>query len=451
MQCEGSDRPRPIWRSLGFAFFLLLALSSTSAGVFIADLFSDSAAGMAPSVQTLPVAELSTEAYGPLAAAPDFVVIEGKIEKGSSLGASLAAQGVAADAVHTISTAMRPLFDLRRARAGQEYRLIQHKNGSVVDFRYEVSALKSVHLFQDGEHIVAEEEEPELVRRTSRVAGVVSSSVYAALRNLGESPELGYGFTDVFAWDVDFARLAQPGDQFNILYQRIYRIDESGQEVYVGPGQILAATYEGASGRHSAVYYEVNGQGGYYRLDGTSVRRQFLSAPLRYSRISSNYTNARHHPILKVTRPHHGIDYAAPEGTPIWAVADGTVVFKGWSNGYGQLVKVRHVNGYISYYAHMSRFASGLQVGQRVEQKEVIGYVGSTGLATGPHICFRIQKDGHYVNPSSLKTSAGEPVPAKSMTEFKAHRDALLAELKADSLQGEQLATQGASPVVETF
>lgn len=451
MHCEDFDQRRPTRRGVRFAFSLFLVLGATSVGVFIADFRRDTSADQ-PTVQTLPLSAESTEPYGPETASPDFVVIEGKIEKGSSLGAALAAQGVSADAIHTISTTLRPLFDLRRSRAGQVYRLIQRRDGAVVDFRYEISAMKAIHLFQDGNRIAAEEEEPELVRRTARIAGVVSSSVYASLRNLGESPELGHSFTDMFAWDIDFARLAQPGDQFSILYQRIYRIDEAGQEVYVGPGQILAATYEGASGRHSAVYYEANGKGGYYRLDGTSVRRQFLSAPLRYSRISSAYTNARHHPILKVTRPHHGIDYAAPEGTPLWSVADGTVVFKGWSNGYGNLIKVRHSNGYISYYSHMSRFASGLKMGQRVRQQEVIGYVGSTGLATGPHTCFRIEKDGHYVNPSLLKTTSGEPIPAKSMAEFKAHRDALLAELQTDTVRNRtQLVSKGSAPVVETF
>lgn len=451
MHCEDSCQQRPIRRGFGFVFLFFLVLSVVSIGVFIADLRRDTSADQQV-VQTLPLTEVSSEPYGPEATTPDFVVIEGNIEKGSSLGAALAAQGVSADAIHTISTTMRPLFDLRRARAGQVYRLIQHRDGSVVDFRYEISAMKAIHLFQDGDRIAAEEEEPELVRRTARVAGTVNSSVYASLRNLGESPELGHSFTDMFAWDIDFARLAQPGDQFNILYQRIYRIDGAGQEVYVGPGQILAATYEGASGRHAAVYFETNGKGGYYRLDGTSVRRQFLSAPLRYSRISSAYTNSRHHPILKVTRPHHGIDYAAPEGTPLWSVADGTVVFKGWSNGYGNLVKVRHSNGYISYYSHMSRFASGLKLGQHVRQQEVIGYVGSTGLATGPHTCFRIEKDGRYVNPSLLKTTSGEPVAAKSMSEFKAHRDALLAELQTDSVRNHtQRVTKGSAPVVETF
>ena len=202
--------------------------------------------------------------------------------------------------------------------------------------------------------------------------------------------------------------------------------------MYVRPGRILAAHYEGRAGKHTAIYFESEeGRGGYYRPDGSSVRRSFLVAPLRYDRISSSFTSARRHPILKVLRPHHGIDYAAPSGTPLWSVADGKVIYRGWAGGFGNLVKVRHDGGYISYYAHLSRFAKGLKVGQRVSQKQVVGYVGKTGLATGPHVCFRIAKDGRYVDPARLRTPSVAPVAAELRPLFHASRDILLAELAA--------------------
>jgi murein DD-endopeptidase MepM/ murein hydrolase activator NlpD len=206
-------------------------------------------------------------------------------------------------------------------------------------------------------------------------------------------------------------------------------------ESYLRPGRILAAQYNGAAGSHSAVYFESQpGQGGYYRPDGSSVQRQFLQAPVRYARISSRYSAARHHPILRITRPHQGIDYAAPAGTPIWAVADGRVIYRGHAGGFGNLLKIRHARGYVTYYGHLSRFAAGLEVGQRVRQKQVVGYVGSTGLSTGPHVCFRIAQDGRYFNPAKLRTPAGEPVAAQRRTEFLASRDALLARLDAAPL-----------------
>ncbi len=303
------NRSNPIQRSFGFAFFLVVALSSTSAGVLLADLDR-----VAEEEQAVAVADLTP--FGPPAPQLDFTVTSGKIQAGGSLNSSLRGQGISATVVHEISRSMRPVFDFRRARSGHEYRLIQRGDGSIVDFRYMTSVLEAFHLFREGDRFVAEREEPELVSRTTRVAGIVNSSLYSALRNLGERPELGQRFTDVFAWDVDFSRSVQQGDKFNILYERLYRLDEEGQELYVGPGKIFAATYEGASGRHTAVHFEQeDGSSGYYRPDGTSVEREFLVAPLSYSRITSRFTNARRHPILKITRPHHGIDYAAPTGT----------------------------------------------------------------------------------------------------------------------------------------
>jgi murein DD-endopeptidase MepM/ murein hydrolase activator NlpD len=255
------------------------------------------------------------------------------------------------------------------------------------------------------------------------------------VKALGESPQLASDFADIFAWDIDFTRSVRPGDGFRILYERLYFVDENGHESYLRPGRILAANYDGAAGSHSAVYFENQpGQGGYYHPDGSSVQRQFLQAPLRYARISSRYSAARHHPILRITRPHQGIDYAAPSGTPIWSVADGRVIYKGYAGGFGNLVKIRHSRGYVSYYGHLSRFGAGLKVGQRVRQKQVIGYVGSTGLSTGPHVCFRIAQDGRYFDPAKLHTPAGDPVLAQRRPEFLASRDELLARLDTGTL-----------------
>src|SRR5690606_33322253 len=235
----------------------------------------------------------------------------------------------------------------------------------------------------------------EVLRQQARLSGVVSTTLYDAVQDLGESPELASDFASIFAWDLDFAKSVRAGDAFHLLYERTYVRREGGGLRYVGPGRILAARYEGAAGTLEAVYYETEpGQGDYYRPNGESVRQHFLAAPLRYTRISSSFTQARFHPILRVTRPHPAIDYAAPVGTPVWAVASGRVSHVGRAGGFGRLVKIKHANGYESYYAHLSSYARGLRVGDRVSQKQVIGYVGQSGLATGPHLCFRIQKDG---------------------------------------------------------
>jgi len=305
------------------------------------------------------------------------LVTEGRIESGATLSRALKSSGVSPEVVHLIAQTLSPLFDFRHARPGHVYRLAQDETGAVVDFRYRTSTTSGYWMFRDGDGFAVRREEIELIPRTTRLAGVVVSTLYKAVVDLGESGQLARDFADVFAWDIDFQRSVQPGDEFQILYERLYRVQEGVGEEYVRPGRILAARYDGTAGRHLAVYFEPEeGRGGYYRPDGDSVQGQFLMAPLRHARISSSYSSARRHPILNVTRPHHGIDYAAPMGTPVWAVADGEVIYRSSAGGFGNLVKIRHDSGYVSYYAHLSRFAKGLKVGQKVGQKQLIGYVG---------------------------------------------------------------------------
>ncbi len=362
-------------------------------------------------------------------------VTRGAILSGQTLVSSLRKRGVEGNIVGLITREMAPHFDFRRAQPGHTYRLARDDSGQLLEFRYRTSAVDSYKLSREGGQYVVRREKAVLEPRPARIAGVVNSNLYQAVKELGESTDLAADFADIFAWDVDFSRSVQPGDEFRIVYERLYRTDDEGTPVYVRPGRILAAYYSGTSGAHTAVYYEkAEGHGGYYRPDGTSVQRQFLVAPLRYARISSSFSSARLHPILKVTRPHHGIDYAAPTGTPIWAVADGKVIYRGRAGGFGNLVKIRHANGYVSYYAHLSRFVSRLRVGQTVRQKQLIGYVGQTGLATGPHVCFRITQDGRYVNPAALGGPGGEPVPPEARYGFYQIRDALLADLGSGSL-----------------
>ena len=359
-----------------------------------------------------------------------IVVTKGKLEAGQSLGAELSKRGVPASVVHLITREIRPYFDFRHSRPGHRYRLALDSDSNVVDFRYSTSLEESIYLFWNGASYEVREEYAELTPRVVTLAGIVETSLYEAIRALGEDPQLADDFAEVFAWDIDFTRNVKMGDTFRVLYERLYLTDDDGNEVYIRPGRILAARYQGSVGDHSAVYFEPEaGDGSYYRPDGTSVERAFLVAPLRYSRISSTFTNARLHPILKVTRRHPGIDYAAAEGTPLWSVAEGTVIFRGWAGASGNLVKVRHANGYVSHYAHLSRFAAGVTVGQHVSQKEVIGYVGHTGLATGSHVCFRVTKNGRYVNPMAIRSPSAKPVDGDRTAEFARTRDQLLAAL----------------------
>jgi murein DD-endopeptidase MepM/ murein hydrolase activator NlpD len=360
---------------------------------------------------------------------PTTVLTEGELEPGDSLASALRRSNVPASAVHVVTREASKVYNFRRAQPGHSFVLTQDLEGRVLDFRYRQSATESIHVFLDADDYLARHERAKLTPRISRVAGVVSSSLYGAIVELGEEPQLANDFTDVFAWDVDFSRTTRPGDEFKVLYERLYYTDDDGTQVYSGPGRILAARYGGAVGEHTAIYFEQKeGRGSYYRPDGTSVERQFLMAPLRYTRITSGFTQARRHPILKITRPHHGIDYAAGHGSPVWSVANGEVIYRGWAGGFGNLVKVRHDDGYVSYYSHLSRFDK-IKVGDRIEQKQVVGYVGQTGLATGPHVCFRIAKNGSYVNPARILSPPADPVSDSSRAAFDATRDMLLAQL----------------------
>ena len=371
---------------------------------------------------------------------PSLRVFEGRLARGQTLAQALGGDGVSGELVHGIQRAMRGVYDFRRARPGQTYRLELDPEGELVSFHYTTSDIESYWVLRDGENLVSRREEPPTRTEEARIAGVVSTNLHDAVVGLGESAQLAADLADIFAWDIDFSRSLRSGDEFRVLYERIYKEARTGREVYVGPGRILAARYIGTSGDHAAVYFDSGEgrRGGYYRPDGSSVERNFLMAPVRHSRIASAFSNSRFHPILGIWRPHHGIDYAAPEGTPIWAVADGTVIYRGRAGGFGNLVKIRHADGFVSYYGHLSRFAGGITEGQRVSQKQVIGFVGHTGLATGPHVCFRMSKDGRFVDPARLRLPGGSPVAASQRGTFCSSRDALLARL------------DGNAPLVET-
>lgn len=362
--------------------------------------------------------------------------IEGRLERNQTLASALRRVGLGDSKIFEIAREMRGVLDLRRARPGDRFVLRLDAAGEVQAFEYTTVGHDRYVVTRQGDRFVTQREGGDYIRRTARIAGVVRSNLYDAVEALGEQPSLARDFADVFQYDVDFARGIRPGDEFQILYERLFRVDAKGQEKYLRPGRIHAAQFKGASGTHTAVYYESSEtrRGGYYRPDGSAMEKSFLIAPLRYERVTSGYSHARFHPILRYTRPHLGIDYAAPAGTPLWAVGDGKVIFAGRQSGFGNLVKIEHAGGYVSYYSHLSRLAPGLRVGQMVRQKQVIAFVGSTGLATGPHVCFRISKDGQYVNPAKLQGSALFTASVGGRRDFREARDTLLAGLRSRDL-----------------
>jgi murein DD-endopeptidase MepM/ murein hydrolase activator NlpD len=451
----GTDRPSKPLRALGAATWVSLALAAAFGAVAAWQLGSSRADGFssaalvpislpAEPAQTLaaPRVEAAVAAAAAVSAtvAPPAIEVrvftEGELRRGETLASALDRQGLSAQLVHEIATVLRPVFDFRYARAGDRYRLAQDEHGRVLDFEYRRSEWERYTLHRDGEGLVPERIEPAVEVEQARIAGAIATNLYDAVDALGESGELAHDFAEIFAWDVDFSRSVRPGDEFHILYERRYLKSEKGEQRYVGAGRILAARYSPVIGEeHSAIYYEQGTRrGGYYRADGSAVERQFLQAPLTYRRISSTYSTSRVHPITGRRRPHLGIDYAAASGTPVWAVANGRVTFRGWLGGLGKTVKIRHENGFESWYGHLSRFPN-LSLGQHVRQKQVVGYVGSTGLSTGPHLHFLLKRNGQLVNPSRMHAAAAAPIPEERMKQFAEARDGLLQALDARALR----------------
>ncbi len=272
--------------------------------------------------------------------------------------------------------------------------------------------------------VTAELKKRPITERLVVKGGAISGSLFGTVAAWGEKDELASALAEVFAWQVDFHRDLQPEDRIRVLFVR----QESEGEL-LGYGPILAATLWNKGKEYKAFRYTHQGRAGYYDEFGHPLRRQFLRSPLPYSRVTSGFSFSRSHPILGRKLPHFGVDYAAPEGTPVRVTADGVVTFAGWKGGGGKTVEVSHAGGFTTAYLHLSRFAPGLAVGRRVTQGEVIGYVGSTGLATGPHLDYRVTQNGRHLNPARIGGDPGPPLSGKALEAFRAVKGELEAAL----------------------
>jgi murein DD-endopeptidase MepM/ murein hydrolase activator NlpD len=278
------------------------------------------------------------------------------------------------------------------------------------------------------------------------VTGQVEDSLSEAVERAGAPSSLTYRLADVLRYDLDFNRDLKTGDRFEVLYEEIQTAGR-GRSL----GDVLAVTYDNQGKRHEA--YRFGGSDGYYDAEGKPLEKMFLRSPLPFTRITSRFSKSRFHPVLKIHRPHYGVDYGAPTGTPVKVTAGGTVTFVGWERGGGKVVKVRHTGGYVSAYLHLSGYAKGLRVGSRVSQGQLIGYVGSTGLSTGPHLDYRVQKNGQWIDPLSLNTVKAEAMTVAEVGRFRSWRDLLRSSLAKGQVPAElttgmvQALDTGASPL----
>ena len=263
-------------------------------------------------------------------------------------------------------------------------------------------------------------------RRLMYGSGVIEDSLFGAAQKAGIDDQVIMALAEVFAWQIDFAKDLRPGDRFSVVYEEIYL-----DGMKVDNGRILAAHVSNRGKSYDAVLFTgPHGGQGYYTPDGYSLKRTFLRTPLKFTRISSLFSNARYHPILNRIRAHRGVDYAAPTGTPVRAAGDGRVAFVGWKGGYGRGILIRHGNGYDTMYGHLSGWARGLHVGQQVSQGQLIGYVGMSGLATGPHLHYELHVNGRYVDPLKVTMPPPQPIAANMKPRFMAQTRPLMAQLQ---------------------
>ena len=272
----------------------------------------------------------------------------------------------------------------------------------------------------------ASKEEIIFVTKLRSISGTIESNLFDDGIKAGGHPQLILNFADIFAWDVDFFSDLRENDSFKVLFEELYKDGK-----FVKYGKILAAEFTNQEKRFRAFYFEdAKGKSGYYNDKGKSLAREFLKSPLRYSRISSRFSKRRLHPILRIYRPHLGVDYAAPIGTPVEATGDGKIIYIGWKGNYGKCIKIRHNHIYTSFYGHLSRFAKGMKQGKRVKQGQVIGYVGSTGLSTGPHLDYRLKKKGGFIDPMKYKSHRTGSISKKLRPQFEKYKRQMLVKLE---------------------
>jgi murein DD-endopeptidase MepM/ murein hydrolase activator NlpD len=364
---------------------------------------------------------------GPAEAAP--IVIEGAVAKGDTLGKLLKRQNLAVAETDEVLRALQPVFDFRTLREGQTFKIERGPDGKIAAFELATSKVHTVRAVRgpSGELIGVADKAATRID-VVEIGGKIDSSLYASIKAAGEDMSLVAFFVDVFAYDLDFYNDQHDGDTFRVVVEKEYKDTE-----LLRYGRILAAEYAGKAGTFRAFWWTAPGakRGRYYDEKGQSLERSLLKTPLKFVRISSKFDRKRMHPVLHHTRAHLGVDYAAPTGTPVWAAAPGRISSRGMAGGAGNMVTIHHDSGLTTLYMHLSKFAAGQKVGDRVEAKEVIGYVGTTGLSTGPHLHFGVKQNGQYVDPLKLAPNRMGGVSKKDRPAFDADIAALVARLAA--------------------
>jgi len=372
-----------------------------------------------------PIEEVEPKFYLTLPA--DTLVFEDHtITSGESFGSILGERGVSTSTIYSIASRIDSVFDVTKIRSGVTVKIAKGENSSVPSyFIYPENAFEYIIVSLSSDSIYAHKYVKERTVKRKVISGTIEDALYLSVNNAGGTNALAMSLVNIYAWSIDFFRI-QKGDAFSVIYEEEY-VDDT---TYVGLKRVLGANLIHSGNDYYSFQYENElGFDDYYDEEGRSLRKTFLRAPLNFTRISSRYSGRRFHPVQKRWKAHLGTDYAAPTGTPIMTTADGEISAASYTSGNGNYVKVRHNSTYSTQYLHMSKIKPGIKPGVRVKQGDVIGYVGSTGLATGPHVCYRFWVNGKQVDPYKQKLPEAKSLDSTRLAAFKEYSDKLIQEL----------------------
>lgn len=349
-----------------------------------------------------------------------------KIRNGDSLASIFKQHKLSPSLLHRIVNSGKKARQLAKIKPGQELRFLLDEQGELQELVLQQSRIDSLHITSKADSFHSQLRSKTVDKRTATVTGTIESSLFVDGQNAGLSDAQIMELAALFAWDIDFALEIRSGDQFRVIYQEEFL---EGEKFRNGP--ILAAEFVNRGTTYQAFRFEDGDEVGYFDAAGRSKRRAFIRTPIKFARVSSRFTKKRWHPVLKKWRSHKGVDYAAPTGTPIKVTGGGRVIFRGWKGGYGRVVIVKHGTKYQTLYAHLSKFASKAKSGSKVKQGQVIGYVGKTGLASGPHLHYEFRVNGVHRNPLTVQLPKSAPLPKTKLAHFEKATAPLIAQLEA--------------------
>ncbi len=376
------------------------------------------------SAMELPVRTATPAQSPPAPAEPPGEWRTATVKSGDSLSLLFARNDLSPQELYKVTQNEVAAKRLKRLYPGDEIKL-RIDADRLTELSYEFDLGRSLHMLRDEDGFQAEIIQRPLEHRTAQATGVINDSLFLSAQAAGLSDKLTMELAGIFGWDIDFALDIRKGDKFAVIYEEVFLDGEK-----VRDGDIIAATFVNRDTPFQAIRYtDVSGHTDYYSPDGRRMRKAFLRTPVEFSRISSGFSLGRKHPILNTIRAHKGVDYAAPRGTPVKATGDGKIIHRGRKGGYGSTVIIQHGSSYSTLYAHLSNYARGFRTGARVKQGQIIGYVGSSGLATGPHLHYEFRINGVHRNPLTVKLPDVQPLPRQYMAGFQSHATPLLASL----------------------